>query len=431
MASNPIPLKLRIHSPTHIGAGDGKVLSPYTDFVLSESGEEMCLIRPRRMNQILKSIEGAGDSLWTKILADKNQSGNRSDFSLRKFLEGHGVDPEEGAIRLRNFGMGDNHRREVMQMEKTAGRPYIPGSSLKGAIRTCILYDWLLNAPKGQAELKQVTARLGALSEAQAEFDYLSRKKKKARLPQHEFATWNRVRDVLKQKKYLLNEEKLFDKIKHGPHSQFFQVSDTSWTHPQQAAVWAMDRIRLAPEKQNGKRQADIPMSREAFLPHTTLGATLSLRPEPNRLSPQSELGYLYKGFPPLGHRIRQFSLACAQRELKSLQSAAAMPDKQARRSLTGFYADLVQQMEQGAIFLRIGGGKTYFDNSLALAIASFLPPGLPAKVARKKRDVHLEQFLHVFAGTRHKFWPVTRVVARAGAEVLPPGWVEITPQEA
>ncbi|MEM7038166.1 MAG: type III-A CRISPR-associated RAMP protein Csm5 [Bacteroidota bacterium] len=431
-----INFTLRIHSPVHIGGDQNYARSPYTDFVLSEDGQSICYIPQRRMDEILRVLASQSEDQANLVRQIRESyTGNRPEFDLRGHLIEAGIDPEAGTAKIRNYGYEEDDRVEINQMEKTAGRPYIPGSSLKGAFRTALLYDWYMHSDKGKREIIRIVNALPDLAPKIKRLNALRAKKRKfKRLPEWEFKEMGQLQKAEKQANWMFGEQGLFGKVTdkydpnfQGPISRHLRFRDSSWTGLNDIGIWKMERIRLQPErkkkgsynKKQGKgdkeNESNIPMMREAFLPKTYLDAEANI--VAGQIADNHALAHLKKDSSHLMKCLRQFSKANIQREIQELNDAKSMPIGKARTDLLKFYTDLLNDLELGDILIRVGGGKTYFDNALTLALLQH-PHGNAA----------IWDFLVAFANaTGHeRFWPVTRTITQDRQQYIPPGWVEI-----
>jgi hypothetical protein len=188
-----------------------------------------------------------------------------------------------------------------------------------------------------------------------------------------------------------------------------------------------MPRERLEPLPADADPETRIPVNREAFLPSVQLRTEVNIVPYPSLK--KSHFRKLAHDPNLLGDLLRAFSLANVRRELQELERANHMPNAQVREDLIAFYEDLRLRMSAGEVFFRVGGGKTYYDNSLALTIpAPVIPDNLPSKVRKKVLAQSGNSFTTAFTNSdgTERFWPVTRTVAFDRQKYQPPGWVKL-----
>lgn len=129
-----IPLKIKTLSPIAITADETKKLSPYIDFVLDN--EEISILNKDRIADILIDRESEF-KLYIDILKNKS-SNSRDKFQIRDLLKRNHINLSE--VTEKKIKCYSNKSVEISQCMKSRGFAFIPGSSLKGGIRTAILY---------------------------------------------------------------------------------------------------------------------------------------------------------------------------------------------------------------------------------------------------------------------------------------------------
>jgi len=178
----PVTLKIKTRSPLHIGTGrdleafeyviyDGFFwrldINRVTAFLLEAAGDQAVDRLVDWIDQQVQKLERASNN--------REQSRIRRSITLRTFLQKElkrsDLDSRllQQIERVARYGMRTPHRdfnqliRE--QIKDPDGRLYVPGSSLKGALRTCLLYQVLVEADKGtrSAWLHQMEKKLGNL----------------------------------------------------------------------------------------------------------------------------------------------------------------------------------------------------------------------------------------------------------------------------
>ena len=225
----------------------------------------------------------------------------------------------------------------------------------------------------------------------------------------------------------LLNEDELFgefkgsrkNKLTKPPLSQLIQVTDSETLLPTDFGVYQAERLRIEPAKKQQQNNTNtIPQPKEAILPGKEVSFSIILR----QLLAETELGNLFRSDPSsLLERIRLWSKACIGLELYHLDIAEDMPNKAARKNLVDFYNGLYDRCEKGEVFIRIGSGKTYFDNSLGVALLNY---------AEDHHEKGIEAFdlcRKVFFGVSQNqpLFPITRTLATEGNIAM--GWVKLS----
>lgn len=124
-------------SPVFIGSGD---LYSQLDYIVEDQKVHLL-----NFNSLLSEIPlNLIDDLTKNIL--DNFSNNRWEGDVKTFLEEYDLDWKKHVEQSHDL-IGEIGKNELHQFIKTSERLYIPGSSVKGAIRTCILFSILENNP--------------------------------------------------------------------------------------------------------------------------------------------------------------------------------------------------------------------------------------------------------------------------------------------
>lgn len=125
---------IKITNLTKIHIGSGETLMKDTDFIVRGSGKDsyIYVIDPDKVGQII----GTDQKVLDQWIASIEKGDTNSFFNL--FLRG--AKPEDYSIRRIRNHSGDYYGMTMKGcIHDGMGRPYIPGSSLKGAIRTAII----------------------------------------------------------------------------------------------------------------------------------------------------------------------------------------------------------------------------------------------------------------------------------------------------
>lgn len=406
--------RLRTVTPVSIGADEAEALSPYADYVLSPDGQSVYYLDQRKIEQAV--LEANLLDEYVTSIANRMDN-NRSNFNLDQFIRQRlRLDPEDVAKQVAdNHGLERNNRLNVQAIVKEAQRPYIPGSTLKGVFRSAMLYDWLTKTKAGEPELDTYVNAIPDLEKAMAEFLRLKRTFKQQRL----FKEFDAAKRTLAEaERRFFREENLLGKLNEGPLARFIQVSDSSFASNHVLGIYATRRIRLQPNPKARGQERDIPTPREAIGPDATL--TFSITVPKKGLPDHHPLAYWSeKSTTDILALLSQFSNDCIANELYEIRQANNRNFQQDIDALEEFYANLQHRANKGAVFFRLGFGKTVYDNSLALALLNGFEDD-----AKRGEDA--------FLGYRRAMWgipdfrqnyPVTRTVT---AEGEPLGWVEV-----
>src|SRR5450759_1267464 len=135
-----LPLTMRVITPVHIGSAD--VLSPIADYYFDNN--KINLIDSDRFAELLvmkkKDIEFI--RAVERITNEKKTTFLKNFCQLHLQCELKDIPVTKSIPAIGNLG----NPTEINQCIKTDGKPYLPGSSLKGAIRSAILFHWLTDA---------------------------------------------------------------------------------------------------------------------------------------------------------------------------------------------------------------------------------------------------------------------------------------------
>ena len=129
-------IKINALTPIHIGNGD---VYSQLDYVFDKTNKKVFVIDFNRI--IANSSPSAINDLTSEI--KKNFGNNRWRGDVAEFFRRYKLDWEDFVIKeIPCENIGNN---EIHQFVNSSGRCYIPGSSIKGAIRTCFLWDKIKN----------------------------------------------------------------------------------------------------------------------------------------------------------------------------------------------------------------------------------------------------------------------------------------------
>ena len=152
--------RLKIETLTPVAIRNGEILSPLTDYHIE--GNRLYLLDT---DKLMADIDQNNwlDDFESKVLEySGNHSGGTETNAKKKnrfiadFLK------EKGAS-IKSYLKEENARNCQLKSEaewvqlhstiKTENKAYIPGSSIKGAIRTAIMYQWLTDTEEGKEKL--------------------------------------------------------------------------------------------------------------------------------------------------------------------------------------------------------------------------------------------------------------------------------------
>lgn len=141
---------IKIANLSQIHVGSGEMLQNHTDFVVRASangkGSDIYVIDPNRVGKLI----GDDLQLFQQWAASIDKGDTNSFFQL--YLKNYSIS-EYSRRRITNYAIGDNSSATLKEcIHDGMGRPYIPGSSIKGAIRTAIIASLADKMPKATKE---------------------------------------------------------------------------------------------------------------------------------------------------------------------------------------------------------------------------------------------------------------------------------------
>lgn len=303
-------LSLETITPVSIGSGDK--LSPYSDFVMA--GEKIYYLN---QNEIEKALEGKPhlmDEYVNGIVSEMDN--NKSNFDLHKFLiQKLQIDIKKTTRQI--IPAEAKGTKQLSTIIKNAGvHPYIPGSSVKGAIKTVLLYNWLLGEDGKQWNN-----------------NYLNH--------------LNRIAEIQSL------EERLEDKLKQYQP----EVSDSGFFEIDTMEVIDIKRLNL----KSGK--LTITQTWETITENNKTSLSISCKEK-------EETEYIE--WETMCSKINKYSQHSNDREWEMLQDLGNQINTTTFNSLFDFYEKTKKIIDSAAIgtaYLRLGSSKGYFFNSIGLAL--------------------------------------------------------------
>lgn len=395
-------LDIQALSPLYIGTQDTLERSPYTDYYVED--DKICYVDEKKLMAAVQE-KGLLEE-YLKIVSEFDN--NRAKESIGTFINKHLGGGDFSAYTHENHGLESDMRLPIAPTISSKGQAYVPGSSLKGALRTAILYHWLCN--KGRNVLKKTCREIERLQATN------SRKRQLRRNDRHG------MRDIRREENRILRnifpEEELFGRITSSD-ARRIRVRDCTPVAQEEVGVYLAQRHRLIPQQSryNNRNQNSIPQPRQAILPGTNFSGELNLllpfaNPDLRYLSDKkqfiNDINYLAED--AIDNEIYQLGMAVHE----------GGQFKERAESLIRFYEAELKPLlqEPNTILLRLGGGKTIYDNSLLLAL-------IYGDEKEREREYYFRILREALFGVKedHDLFPVTRTLG-PGGEVF--GWVKV-----
>lgn len=345
---------LKTLTPVHIGSGD--ILSPYGDYI--KENNSIYYLDYKKIETYLQELDNQEKIIDEFVEIIKMQAaGNMSDrYNLKSFFNNHSLLLKDFS-RLEIKTKANIKNEEIYQIIKTSNRPFIPGSSIKGVIRTALLYVYF---KENGYDLKQM---------------------KKGYTGQDLFGEI--VRDKMK----------------------YLHISDTNPLDNSVLSIVRTERFDLK------KRETTIPVIREVISAGTEMKIRIQSKAE-NHID--GDYSYLQKGNEQqIFSRVNQHTMDNLEKEIELMQGNTKIELQDLVDKYIRIYNEInkLNSTKEGMI-LRIGAGKTFFDNTIALLFTD--------EELQKVRD---EEELG-----NHKPFPVSRsVILEQGKIISTLGWIKLT----
>ncbi len=399
-------VKLTTLTPIFIGGDQANDLSPITDFVVEQ--DKLHIIDQRKFENLLSEDADLVDEYVKQV--------KQGNFDFKSFIENKLNSTVEELskkiISIKNYpGQG-----EIKAFVSSSGNTFIPGSTVKGAIRTAIIYNWLILSSDGKSKVNNILNIYNRIYNA----DEIIKKKSEKRIDKY----WLKKNDPSEREfKKIYNELYLFKNQEFGHDFRHLQISDSKFIEDENTEVVQLtreylikDKTKTAPWQQVLKRQAE-----------TEFNLKIEKNFDDDFLKPLNSGNYkeLFK-------MINKFTVDFLEFELERFDEFIenGKGDKnKLQETLSGtidFYEDLKQKVKfvnDMCAVIRIGGGKTYFDNSIGLALY-------------KKDKDKFKQFRKLLGFWKHRSngsfveedSPITRTFYydKSSNQYLPIGWTVI-----
>lgn len=370
-------VKITTLTPLFIGSDSGSHLSPYSDYVWEN--KQFHYVSSEKLEKYL-TREMTDE--WVEKMK-KSINNTRIEYSLLNFIHAHSIPLDNISIRSVPMDI-DPQRKLVKKFISTSGRPFIPGSSLKGAMRTAVLYSRLKETDEGRRQLDSISKKV-------KQFKNSVNQKEKT--------------DIIKQ----LSCENMERAIFGMPHKDPFtniHVGDSETLNLASLFIASIYRFNLKTQK------SDAPMWTETLPKDTECNCRINILPNSSDTSFMQKIG----NWKELCRMLNAFSRASLEREIDQLPLEKFDEIVQIYNKLLV----IMQQLTPGQAIMRLGQGKTIFDNTFLMLIEHdpiFFPLREMLKLGKSPKSQNI---------SKGKF-PVTRsFIANNGVPVNALGWIII-----
>jgi CRISPR-associated protein Csm5 len=164
-------LKLKITTLTPVTVGSGAELSPYSDYIV-DNNQVYFIDKKKMQDKILQKGDQYLD-LFIQGVATKMDN-NRSEFNLKSFLTNNKIVSnisEVIAYQCPFVGSADSRLPVKGLLKSPLQQPYFPGSSIKGALKTVLMHNWLTTNKNADETIEKVING-GSFDFLEKQFEY-------------------------------------------------------------------------------------------------------------------------------------------------------------------------------------------------------------------------------------------------------------------
>lgn len=373
---------IHLETVTPVAVGDGGTLSPSADYTLDPKNKQCALLLDHKKFETWLAQNPA--TLTDYLNEVKENAGKKRNTFLFQFLSKyHNPKEAKSYFNAERTIVGNANTVELKTCIKDASRPFIPGSTLKGAFKSVWLHNWLKANPYKIDEIIQFIDRARDEREAQKKIDEII-------------------------------AECLDDRPTNEKRMQFsvLQISDAyyaesiNWYHTKRFKLLKDDKTV-------------VPLFLEAIAP--SADGSFSILVESNKLV-QSNHRWIKSlesdSLVPFFTQVNQYALDNIAHEMGMTQSGELWDYKQLLRKLK---TDITESENQSA-WLPVGFGKSNFYQSIGLFI-------------RRRDKSAFEKYIKLFkmgkspkrekGETDQKELPLTRNLTIEGHLAL--GWIKMS----
>ncbi|MEN3185040.1 MAG: type III-A CRISPR-associated RAMP protein Csm5 [Atribacterota bacterium] len=350
-------MEITVKTFTPVCIRSGETLSPLLDFVIED--DKVWFVDKAKLKDIFRDSE--------VMLRDFTQTTLRESQNIRTFLRDYNIPLEAVtgfSVALCSLNLKDRSRQLYFPVVSSQGA-YLPGSSLKGMIRSALLFAYLRE--KGVAKLEEV---FSTGTEGRGRF-------------QGAYTGENIFRN---------NRKDIFQDA-----LRFVRVSDSSFFPVERLKVYELKRVTKA---------NPIPALVLTIPAKAEFSFTLRIDSQFRRaVFPDFWKEFFQHGEQKILETIRDYSATVLEKEIEILKH---LPNY---GNLLQFYQKVRPKLRD-RVFFRLGFGKTYFFNS----VGYFLSRDQLQILFKGNRRVLLNDS-----------FPSTRFVVGGEQEQIPLGWFVVT----
>ena len=336
----------------------------------------------------------------------KHSNKSKSDF-LYQFIEKTLKDDPENFISETFNVEGKGDATELKTCIKEKGILLIPGSTMKGAIKSAMLYNWLM-----QDKQEKIIAKI--LNDLKLLYNSADNESRKEIKKEKSIST--KIANLLDQFLEKMDKDNRLNFSLFKIEDAYFENEIPIWIHTL--------RYPLKYKENKEEEKKEIPIFLEAI--QKGAKSSFSIEFESNQADCNLTEYFKDSGIYTLVKHINRYSKENLQYEQTCVQR---------KNELVGYLNELysleeqIDQSDENAAFIPVGFGKTNFYQSIGLALWNWI------NRLKKDEDDYLknafENYLRLFKigrkidNTWQKQMPLTRILSEYNQQPL--GWIKLT----
>ncbi|MEA1986137.1 MAG: type III-A CRISPR-associated RAMP protein Csm5 [Candidatus Marinimicrobia bacterium] len=225
-------IKIEAISPIHIGDSEIKNLYSLSDFIADDN--QLKLIDHKKLENIFEQKPEILEYYINEVKSHTSKS-----YSLKNFLNKHQIEIDDITESSEIPIIGNFTGKEINTFISTSGKNYIPGSTIKGAIRNAFAFAYLNEHPEMISNIISKHYR-------------------------------NKV-DYSAEERYIFGKNPFSDILK------FLQISDTSYFPKNSNAIYCCNNFHLK------KQELSVPINYEGIAPNSETEFKIKITDNINR----------------------------------------------------------------------------------------------------------------------------------------------------
>lgn len=313
-------IKIEVISPIHIGDNENKNMTSLVDFIIEK--DHLKLIDHKKLENIFTDNPHIMEDYIKEVKAHSGK-----EYSLKPFLHNYKISIEEVTSEENIPVYGDFEAKEIHPFISENGKKYLPGSSLKGAIRNALAYVYLIK----HQELVKSLENKNFKPKSKPDFSYEDK----------QIFGNNPFNDILK----------------------FLQVSDSASFSKNSNAVYACNNYHLK------KEQILNPIIYECILPHSKTELRIKIKENiPGNIMQNLDKKFWneFLSIPKIFEALNTLSIKFIEKEIAELTGINDM------KQTTYFYIELLDKIknpDNKVAYCCIGKGTTIMEKTILLAL--------------------------------------------------------------